>query len=81
VLDHQNSKNKDISNSENLSEAPKDGRLDPLPNLTHQERSSILIEPAEAINVNTGDNPRMVHMAKALTEHEKPAFTNFFKRK
>jgi len=46
VLDHQNSKNKDVSNGENLLEVPKDGRLDPLPNLTHQERSSILIEPA-----------------------------------
>jgi len=81
VLGHQNSKNKDVSNGENLFEVLKDGRLDPLPNLTHQEWSSILIEPAEAINVNTGDNPRMVHMEKALTEQEKLAFMNFFKRK
>jgi len=81
ALDHQNSKNKDASNDENLSEALKDGRLDPLPNLTHQERSSILIEPAEPTNVNTEDEPKMIYMAKALTEPEKSTFTYFFKRK
>jgi len=52
VLDHENSKKmKNVSNGENLSEPLKDERLDTLPNLTHQDRSTILIEPTELVSI------------------------------
>ena len=45
-------KRKDVSDGENLSEAPEDEILDAL--LSHfQERSSVLIEPTQPINLGT----------------------------
>lgn len=80
ILDHKKVKTKDISNGENLLEAPNDERLDTLPK-HYQERSPFLIEPTQSINIDTEATTKTIHLEKSLTEQERPEFTKFFKEK
>ena len=73
-------KRKDVSKGENLSEAPKDEVLDSLPSY-FQDRSSVLIEPTQAVNLGTNEAPQMVHLAQSLSSQEKEAYTKFLQEK
>ena len=55
-------KRKDISEGENLFEAPEDEVLDHLPSY-FQDRSSVLFELTQAVNLGTNKAPHMVHLA------------------
>ncbi|GLJ20675.1 hypothetical protein SUGI_0376620 [Cryptomeria japonica] len=80
ALDHKKVKLKDASTRENLFKAPKDGRLDTL--LGHyQERSPILIEPTQSINIGTTEIAKNIHLTESLTEEETSEFIQFFKAK
>ena len=74
-LDHEKEKIKDISEGENLSEAPKDGRLDTPP---FKEISALLIEMTKEINLGTPNNPKVIHFAASLSPEEKDEFVRFF---
>jgi hypothetical protein len=78
VIDHDKRKIKSESNGENLSKAPKDERFDTLPE-HYQERSSILIEPTESINIGTMEQPRILQLAASLTPEEVLKFIEFLK--
>lgn len=52
ILEPKKVKIKDVSDGENLPEAPEGEMLDILPN-HFQERSSVLIEPAWPVNIRT----------------------------
>lgn len=80
VLDHKIVKRKDISNNENLSEVLVDERLDTLPE-HYQERSPILIEPTQSINIGTTEIAKTLHLAASLIDQEKPSFIRFFEEK
>ncbi|MFA1657821.1 hypothetical protein ACDX31_27220, partial [Klebsiella quasipneumoniae] len=71
---------KDVSKGENLSEAPEDEIFDALPS-HFQERSSVLIEPTQAINLGTEEHPHMIHLAQSLSPEEKEEFIAFFREK
>lgn len=59
---------------------PEDERLDTL--LEHyQERSPILIETTQSINIDTEATTRTIHLAESLMEKEKLDFVKFFKEK
>ena len=57
---------KNVSKGENLSEVPKDEILDCLPSY-FQDRSSVLIEPTQAVNLGMDEAPKMVHLAQSLS--------------
>lgn len=80
VLDHKKVKTKDVYDGENLFEAPKDEILDTLPK-HYQERSLILIEPTQSINIGTEAIARTIHLVESLIEQERPDFVKFFKEK
>ena len=71
---------KDVSEGENLSEAPKDEILDTLP-IYFQERSSVLVEPTQPVNLGTEAAPQIIHLAQSLSAEEKEEFTKFFQSK
>ncbi len=73
-------KNKDVSKGKNLFEAPNDGILGSLPSY-FQERSSVLIEPTQPINLGTKEAPKITYLAQSLSQEEKEQFTKFFKQK
>ena len=54
---------KDVSKGENLSEALVDEIFDALPS-HFQERSLVLIEPTQPINLGTKEHPHMIHLAQ-----------------
>ena len=54
---------------------PKDGRLD-IPPL--KERSALLLEMTEEINLGTPNNPKVIHFAASLSPEEKDEFIRFF---
>lgn len=74
------SKNKDVSNSENLPEAPADEVLGSLPSY-FQDRSLILIEPTQPINLGTKESPKVIHVAQSLSAEENEQFVTFFEDK
>ncbi|GLJ48086.1 hypothetical protein SUGI_1015280 [Cryptomeria japonica] len=80
ALDHKKVKIKEASEGENLFKAPKDGRLDTLLEHFH-ERSPILIEPTQSINIGTTEAVKNIHLAESLTEEERSTFLIFFKEK
>lgn len=80
TLDQEKVKTKEISNGENLLEASGDGRFDTLPE-HYQERSSILIEPTEAVNIGTTEQPKILHPTTSLSEVEMQQYVEFFKRR
>ena len=59
-------KRRDVSKSKNLYKAPKDEVLDHLPSY-FQDRSSMLIEPTQVVNLGTNEAPQMVHLAQSLS--------------
>ena len=69
VSDPQKSKNKGVSNRENLPEAPADEVLGSLPNY-FQDRSLVLIEPTQPINLGTEECPKIIHVAQSLSNKE-----------
>lgn len=74
-LDHEKVKTKGIFEGENLSEAPEDGRLDIPP---PKEKSDLLIEMTEEVNLGVPDNPKIIHFAASLSPEEKDEFVIFF---
>ena len=70
VFDPQKSKNEGVSNGENLSEAPTDEVLGSLPRY-FQDRSSVLIEPMQPINLGAEESPKIIHVAQSLSVEEK----------
>jgi len=81
VSDHKTVKRKDVSEGENPTVAPDDGMLDTLPSDMYQERSQIVVEPIEPVNIGTEEQPKIIHFAKSLTPPEKTRFVPFFKKK
>lgn len=77
TLDQEKVKRKDVSDGENLFDAPEDGRFDTLIGY-FQERSSILIEQIEAVNIGTPDHTKILHLATSLSEQEKHNYMAFF---
>lgn len=67
TLDQSKEKTKDISDVENLFEVPEDGKFDILP-AYFQERSAILIEPTEAVNIGASKDPKILHYAASLSK-------------
>ena len=80
VFDPQKSKNKDLSNGENLPEALADEVLDSLPSY-FQDRSSILIKPTQLINSGIEESPKVIHVAQLLSTEKKENFAKFFQDK
>lgn len=78
VLDHKKVKIKDVSDGENLFEAPEDERLYTLPE-HYQERSPILIELTQSINIDTEAATQIIHLAESPTEQERLDFIKFLK--
>ena len=70
VLKPKKVKTKDVSKGENLSEVPEDEIFDALPS-HFQERSSVLIEPTQEINLGTKEHPHVIHLAQSLSPTEK----------
>ena len=73
-------KRKNVSKGENLSEAPKDEVLDCLPSY-FQDRSSVLIEPTQVVNLGTNEAPQMVHLDQSLSSQEKVAYAKFLQER
>lgn len=69
---------KEVSNGENLLKVPKDEKFDILLE-NFQERSIVLIESTQPINIGTVKAPQMVHIAQYLLEEENQQFIDFFK--
>lgn len=80
VFDPKIVKIKNASDGENLIEPPKDGRFDILPQHYH-ERSSVLIEPTQSINIGTTEKARILHLAASMTDTEKLDFIKFFEER
>lgn len=55
---------------------PEDEALDHLPNY-FQDRSSVFIEPTQAVNLGMDEVPQMVHLAQSLSSQEKESYTKF----
>jgi len=81
MSDRKTIKRKDTSKGENPTLAPNDGRLDTLPDDMHREKSHIVVEPTELVNIGIEEQPKIIHFAKSLTPPEKTKFVPFFKRK
>ena len=62
VSEPKKAKRKDVSKGENLFEVPKYEVLDCLPSY-FQDRSLVLIEPTQAVNLGMDEAPQMVHLA------------------
>lgn len=77
-LNHEKVKIKGISEGENLSKAPKDGRLDIPP---PREKSTFLIEMTKEINLGVPNNPKIIHFVASLSQEEKHKFVKFFLEK
>ena len=77
VSEPKNVKTKDVSKGENLCEAPEDEIFDALPS-HFQERSLVLIELTQPINLGIEEHPHMIHMAQSLSPKEKEEFIAFF---
>ena len=56
------SKKKDLSEGENLSEVLEDEILGSLPSY-FQDRSSILVQPTQPINLGIETSPQIIHVA------------------
>ncbi|GLJ55837.1 hypothetical protein SUGI_1198920 [Cryptomeria japonica] len=80
LSDPKKVKRKDISEGENLSEAPEDGRLNILPT-SYEEKSSMLVEETIKTNIGTEEVPHNIFLAQSLTESEKSKFISFFKER
>lgn len=78
TLDQEKVKRKDASNGENILDALEDGRFDSLPEY-YQERSSILIEPTEAVNIGTTEQLKILHPSTSLSEEERKQYMELFK--
>ena len=79
-LNQKKVKIKDVFEGENLSKMPEHEVLDHLPSY-FQDRSSVLIEPTQAVNLGTDEAPQMVHLAQSLSSQEKEAYTKFLREK
>jgi hypothetical protein len=71
---------KDASKGEKISEAPEDGICDALPG-HFQERSYVLIELMQPVNLGTDKNLHIIHITRSLLAKEKERFKTFFKEK
>lgn len=68
-MDEEKVKTKGISESENLDQALEDEELD-LPTIVppQQDRSTLLIEEIDSINIGTEDTPKNVLISKSLMD-------------
>ena len=66
----RNKEIKDVSKGENPTEAPIEGSLDVLPD-HYEERSPILIDSTEKINIGTETKPKFIHLASSLSSEER----------
>ena len=69
VFEPKKVKNKDVSKGENLPEAPGDEILGSLPSY-FQDRSLVLIEPMQPINLGIEASPQIIHVAQSLSAEE-----------
>ena len=74
-LDCKKVKTKDVFEGENLSEAPKDGRLEITP---LKEWLALLVEMTKEINLGIPNNPKIIHFVTSLSKEEKDEFVRFF---
>lgn len=74
------SKKNNVFDGENLLEAPEDGKFDIFP-AYFLERFAILIEPTEAVNIDTSKDPKILHFAASLSERERKEYMEFFKQR
>lgn len=70
LSDYEKGKKKDVSQGENLSQAPKDGGFN-LPIIEYQEKSTILVEDSKPINVGTTKAPKVTYHATSLDPKER----------
>ena len=80
VLEPKKVKISDASKGENPIVAPKEERLDTLPE-HEEERSPILIEPTEKVNIGIELDLKFIHLAASLTPLERKDFIKFFQEK
>lgn len=71
-------KRKDVFEGENLSEAPKDGRLNIFPMASYEEKSSMFVEETIKTNIGTEEITHNIFLAQSLTEKERLEFISFF---
>lgn len=71
LLDCEKVKIKDISNNENLFEVLENEGFN-LPIISkHQDKSTVLLEDSEKINVGTTNTPKITFYATSLTPKQK----------
>lgn len=80
TLDQSKEKTKGISDSENLLQVSEDGKFNIFP-AYFQERSIILIEPIEAVNIDTSKDPKILHFAASLSKRERKEYMEFFQQR
>lgn len=80
VSESKKEKIKDVPKGENLSEALEGEILDILPS-HFKERSSILIEPTQLVNIGSQEIPHIIHVAQSLSTEELKYFTHLFSEK
>lgn len=66
VSEQRKVKIKEVPKGENLSKAPEGEILDMLPS-HFQERSSILIESTQPVNIGSQEMPHIIHLAQSLS--------------
>lgn len=76
LSDLEKKKIKDKLEGENLFEALEDGGFN-LPISEYQEKSTLLVEEAESINVSTTKNPKITYHVMLLDPEEKVDFIMF----
>ena len=80
VSEQNKVKRKDVSEGENLFEALENEVLSCLPSY-FQDRSLVIIEPTQVVNLGMDEALQMVHLAQSLSSQEKEAYTMFLQEK
>jgi hypothetical protein len=74
-------KRKDISNGENLSEAPEDEGFNLPLSALHWEQSAILAEKCTPVNLGMDDKPQVTYYVESLQEGEPKILGAFLKHR
>lgn len=69
-MDPKKVKIKDVSNGENLFEAPEDEGFNLPLSALHREQPAILAKKCTSVNLGTNDKPQITYYAKSLQEGE-----------
>lgn len=78
LSNHEKVKREDILEGENLSEVPKDGRLDILLMTYYEDKSSMLVDETFKTNIGIEESPHNISLVQSLIEKERPKFISFF---